>query len=456
MTLTRNSVRLRLYLASVASIALALVVAGIGLAMLFQSHVERRLRGELTNHIRQLASSLAFKPDGSPTLSRAPADPRFNQQFSGLYWQIEEEGGRVLMRSRSLWDTALALPPDRLPPGQIHSHEVKGPLMADLLLHEEPVIFKSPNGDRRVLRVEVAIDRADVHLAVHDFAEELIPSLALLAAALVGSAWLQINVGLRPLEAVRQGVNAIASQQKRRLDDVYPTEVTPLVNEVNELLEARDKAVERARTRAGDLAHGLKTPLTVLMADARKLAEKGENEMASEIAELARSMQRHVEHELARTRVAVEARRAPAEADVIRIVRGIVGALRKTPWGERLEWLLDLPARLEIPVDPDDLMEVAGNLLENASKWARSRVYVSVRYVGEAVHLMIADDGPGAPPDRIRELGERGARLDEQTAGTGIGLAIVKEIVDVYGGRLILKNGSDGGLIAEAVFPLLS
>jgi signal transduction histidine kinase len=453
MMLSRNSVRLRLYVASLGSIALALVIAGVGLTQLFQSHVERRSRAEMNNHIRQLASSLTFRADGTPALSRSPADPRFDQQLSGLYWQIEEEGGRVLLRSRSLWDTALALPLDKLPPGQVHSHEIKGPLMADLLVHEEPVIFRAPAGER-ILRLEVAMDRADVRLAVHVFVEQLTPSLALLALVLVGSAWLQINIGLRPLEAVRQGVNAITSRQKRRLDDVYPEEVKPLVNEVNELLDARDKAVERARTRAGDLAHGLKTPLTVLIADARKLHDMGQREMAREIAEMARTMQRHIEHELARTRVAVEARRAPDEADVARIVRGIVGALRKTPWGEQLEWRLDLPPRLDAWVDPDDFMEVAGNLLENASKWAKSRVFVSARNGDGAVRLTIADDGPGVPSDMLAELGQRGARLDAQTTGTGIGLAIVKEIIEAYGGRLLLRNGVNGGLVAEAEFPM--
>jgi signal transduction histidine kinase len=448
----RNSIRLRLYIASLFSIALAVVVAGAGLVLLFESHVERRLRSELNNHIRQLAASLDFKPNGAVTLSRAPVDPRFDRQLSGLYWQIEEERGQPLLRSRSLWDATLNLPKDKLPPGMVHRHEIKGPLMADLLAHEEPVVFASPTGPR-VLRLEVAVDRKDVRKATEAFVNELIPSLALLALVLVGSAWLQINVGLRPLEAVRQGVNAIVSGQKERLDADYPEEVTLLVHEVNELLDARDKALERARARAGDLAHGLKTPLTVLMADARKLNDRGEQEMAKEIESLALTMQRHVEHELARTRVAAEARRGAAEADAPRIVRGIVSALRKTPWGERLEWRVHSPERLFAPVDSDDFMEVAGNLLENASKWAKSRVDASVWNVGGEVLLMIADDGPGAPPGMLAELCKRGTRLDEKSGGAGIGLAIAKEIVEAYGGRLTLRNGAAGGLRAEATFP---
>ena len=153
----------------------------------------------------------------------------------------------------------------------------------------------------------------------------------------------------------------------------------PLVNEVNELLDARDKAVERARTRAGDLAHGLKTPLTVLMADARKLNDMGEREMAHEIADRWPGPCSGTWSMSWRGRGSPRGAARAAEADAARIVRGIVGALRKTPWGERLEWRLHRPERLVAPVDPDDFMEVAGNLLENASKWAKSRVDVSIR-----------------------------------------------------------------------------
>jgi signal transduction histidine kinase len=449
-----NSIKVRLFIASLASIALALVIAGFGLLKLFEYHVEQRFAAELTNHIRQLAGNLVFKADGSIALAAQLSDPRFKQPFRGLYWQLSEEGKGVRLRSRSLWDTMLDTPKDTLPPGQIHNYIIPGPLKAELLAQEELIIYNTASG-KRPLRITAAIDRNELLFARHEFAEALMLSLGLLAVVLVGASWLQIVVGLRPLEAVRQGVNAVRARQKERLEDGYPDEVMPLVAEVNTLLEIQDQTIERARKRAGDLAHGLKTPLTVMVANARKLKEKGEGEAGQEIDEMVKLMQRHIERELTRTRVAAEARqRTDSGADAVRVVRGVVDALRKTPSGAELDWRLAMPERLDTPVQADDLMEVAGNLLDNASKWAKSWVCVVTRERGGEVSLIVTDDGPGVPESMIAALGKRGARLDSQMPGAGIGLAIVKEIVEAYGGSLTLQNEAKGGLRAEVTFPM--
>ncbi len=448
-----KSIRIRLFLASLASIALALLIAGFGLVKLFESHVKDRLVAELSNHIRQLAGSLTFKPDGTFAEKIHLSDPRFNQPLSGLYWQVTDEASGASLRSRSLWDTSLALPTDTLTPGQVHTHIIPGPLKTELLVLEELVIYDSATGKRK-MRIAVAINRHEMRHARHEFIEAIAASLGVLALVLVGSAWLQITIGLKPLEAVRRGVNAIRAREKQRLEDGYPEEVMPLVAEVNDLLGAQDRAIERARTRAGDLAHGLKTPLTVLVADARKLKDRGETALGQEIEDMTRLMQRHIERELTRTRVTAEARRVAAMTDAVRMVRGIVGALQKTPLGSRLEWRTELPERLDAPVQPDDFMEVAGNLLENASKWANNWIRVAASNGAGMMTLAITDDGPGVPEDMIAALGQRGERLDSQVPGTGIGLAIAREIVEAYGGTLTLCNQPQGGLTAEAVFPL--
>lgn len=450
-----KSIRLRLFLAALVSIALALVVAGFSLVKLFEGHVEQRFQAELSNYIRQLVGSITIEANGGITQAGSPADPRFEEPLSGLYWQIEEDGKDVLLRSRSLWDTKLILPSDNLRPGKVDTHTIPGPAHTELLVQEQLIIYPVPGG-KRSLRIAAAIDSNELVQARHEFAEALFLSLLLLAAVLLSASWVQIVVGLRPLEAVRKGVNAVRARQRQRLEDGYPDEVMPLVAEVNTLLEAQDQAIERARTRAGDLAHGLKTPLTVLLADARKLKDKGETAIGQEIEDMAAAMQRHVERELTRTRVAAEARRVSPDTDAVHVVRGIVAALVKTPRGGRLDWQIEMPARFDAPVQADDFMEVAGNLLENASKWAKSWVRVAARNGGGAMVLEVTDDGPGVPEDMIAALGQRGARLDSQMPGTGIGLAIVKEIVEAYGGTLTLRNEATGagGLHAEALFPL--
>lgn len=448
----RRSLRLRLLVASVISIAVALAIAGFGLSALFERHVERRAKAELATYTHQLVASLAFGDGGAVTLSRTLADPRFDQVFSGLYWQLREEGGDLLLRSRSLWDHVLPLPTDTLLPGNVHDHTLPGPQDAELLVQEQLVIYSKPSG-QRTIRIAVALDRQEITEASEEFTEEMIPALALLAFVLVAAAWLQVRVGLRPLEAVRRGVNAIRSRRQLRLEGPFPDEVMPLVSEVNDLLEAQENAIERARMRAGDLAHGLKTPLTVLAGDARKLRERGEEQIAGEIEDLARSMQHHIDRELTRTRIAREVGRENLKADLETVVGKLVATLQRTPRGEAIAWTLSLPVGLKVAVEPVDLAEVAGNLLENAMKWGKSEIRVQARQDGESVILSISDDGAGVPDAFLAALGRRGARLDEQVPGTGLGLAIAKEILEAYDGGLELRNNPDGGLTVTARLP---
>lgn len=448
----RNSLRLRLLLASVASIAVALLLAGLALVALFERHVERRVDAELETYIRQLAGNLDVGADAAPALSADPADPRFTQIFSGLYWQVQDHSGGPVLRSRSLWDYVIPLPADALEPGVIHAHELPGPEGSRLHVQERPVIYDTGAG-RRVLRIAAAIDRRTLEQARAEFAAELAVALAVLGLVLVAAAWVQVTVGLRPLEAVRRGISEIRSRSRRRLDGRYPDEIMPLVAEVNELLDAQETAMERARHRAADLAHGLKTPLTVLAGDARKLRARGETEIADELGELAGAMRRHIDGELARARAAAESARGRSETDLAATVEGVVATLRRTPRGAALEWELALPERCPVALDANDLAEAVGNLLENASKWARRRVRIGASETDGAVALTVLDDGPGVPEEMIEALGARGVRLDQRIPGTGMGLAIVKEILEAYGGAVTLRNAAGGGLLATLSLP---
>ena len=361
-------------------------------------------------------------------------------------------GGDLVVRSRSLWDHVLPLPPDALQPGVMHSHDMPGPQGATLLVREQLVIYTAPSGTR-AMRIAVALDRQDIALARDQFAGDMRPALILLALVLMAAAWAQVSIGLRPLEAVRRGVNAIREHRRRRLEGGFPDEVMPLVAEVNELLEAQESAIERARTRAGDLAHGLRTPLTVLSGDARKLRERGEEEIAAEIEELALSMQRHIDRELARTRTAQQAAQGKLSAELGPVVDRLITALRRTPRGEALAWSLDIPEGLVVTAEAADLAEIAGILIDNAVKWATASVHVTACRDDEVVTLAVRDDGKGVPDEMLAALGRRGARLDEQIPGTGLGLAIAREILEAYGGELELANDPEGGIRATARLP---
>jgi signal transduction histidine kinase len=235
----------------------------------------------------------------------------------------------------------------------------------------------------------------------------------------------------------------------------YPDEVMPLVSEVDELLEAQEQVVARARARAADLAHGLKTPLTVLGADAQRLRERGETEIAAEVDDLARIMRGHVDRELARVRIG--AKRGPGQigADVQAVAEPIARTLQRTPRGGALRWTLETAGAPTVAMDAEDMAELLGNLLENACKWARSGIWLraAVDAANHSVWIAVEDDGPGVPADKLADLGRRGLRLDSTVQGTGQGLAIVSEIVEAYGGTLVIGPSEHGGLRVEARLP---
>lgn len=457
-----GSLRLRLLAAGGASVLFALALAGFGLVLLFERHVERRVVLELEAQLRQLIDGLERAEDGSLQLARPPAEPRFAEPLSGLYWQIVEEPPRAArraaaLRSRSLWDATLRLPPDALLRGEVHRHVIAGPGGASLLAVERHVALPASLGGGG-LRAAVAVDRAEISAAGRAFAVELAPSLGLLAAVLIAAAWVQVAVGLRPLDELRRRLAAVRTGREARLGAAgFPDEVRPLAAEVDTLLDAQDEALARARARAADLAHGLKTPLTVLAADARQLHERGEGGIAAEIEAVTEAMRRHVERELARARAAPAGSGGGHQAALAAVARQVVGVLRRTPRGQALDWDIDVPADLVIAADAQDLAEILGNLAENAAKWARGRVRLTGRRdaaAGGMVVIAVEDDGPGIAEDDAERALARGERLDAAMPGAGLGLAIVGDLLEAHGGTLGLgRSAGLGGLRAEIRLP---
>ena len=447
----QGSLKLRLLAAGTASIIFALVLAGLGLLLLFERHVERRMAAELGSHLNQLVSSLARSGDGTLDIGVPPAEPRFLNPLSGLYWQIAEEGADTVLRSRSLWDATLPVPPDVPAAGEVHQHTIPGPGGASLLAVERRIALPASLGSGTI-RAVVAVDRAEVHAAGLAFASDLIPSLALLGAVLIAAAWIQVSIGLRPLDAVRRRLAQVRSGVAARLGEAFPDEVRPLATEVDHLLDEQEKAISRARARAADLAHGLKTPLTVLSADAEELRARGDTGLADEIETVTAGMRRHVERELVRARTGLRALSGPAQP-VHPIAEQVVGVLRRTPHGQNLTWEIDATDALKVQMDAQDLTEILGNLAENAATWAARTVRVEGRRDGSAIVLRVEDDGPGVPGDRVEAVLARGGRLDETRPGTGLGLAIVGDLVEAYGGSLSLRRSALGGLLAEIRLP---
>ncbi|WP_295557604.1 HAMP domain-containing sensor histidine kinase [uncultured Hyphomicrobium sp.] len=447
--MTLSSLRLRLLIAGAASTAIALGLAGYGLTVLFERHVERRIDTELAVHLNQLTAHLEPAGENRLTLSTPPADPRFDVPLSGLYWQIVHEQNGAVLRSRSLWDSELALPAEASVDDTIHHHRIPGPAKTELYLLQRRIELPARMGGGTA-RIAVAWDTAEIATAVRNFAADLTPLLTILGTLLLAAAWVQVTIGLRPLSAVRTRLADVRSGKTRRLGSEFPDEVRPLVHEIDALIDARDAELARAKTRAGDLAHGLRTPLQVLQSEIEGLAKDGQAAVALNLSTVTRTMQRTVERELARVRLSSPHR--DSQANVASAVDQITRVVQRTPEGERLDWIVEVPADLVAPVDQDDLSEAAGNLIENAARHARHTVTVTGRKDAAGVALVIADDGPGIPEGLLAEALRRGGRLDERGSGAGLGLAIVTEIAESWGGALSLAN-ADPGLVATLHFP---
>ena len=451
MTRRPLSIRARFLLVSLAIVPVALALAALFFTSLFTVNLQRRIEAELAGHINNLAAAIRFQPDGRVARPTSVFDHRFAKAYGGLYWQIEDEAMRTELRSESLWDFALALPSSLPGDSAVHHYELAGPGATRLLVHERRIIVNSPTG-KRSLRIAVAADRQPLDDASRAFALDILPYIAGLAGLLILASLVQVTLGLRPLATLKEGLDRIREHRSGRLDSVLPKEFAPVETALNQLLDSQTQAIGKARARAGDLAHGLKTPLTVLANDALRLREKGEAEIADEIDHLGSVMRAHVERELARSRIAASAQMRQSDGDLAKVIGEVVRTLKRTAGGEALDWHIDLPGTLILPVDPHDLRELAGNLAENAVKWARSSVRIHWRPAGAGGALIIEDDGPGVAADKIHSMTERGVRHDEQAPGTGLGLSIVQEICDVYGLALAIENRQQRGLRVSVTF----
>lgn len=447
-----SSIRGRFLVLSALTVGLALALTFALLVSLFSSNIRKRIDAELTSHVNTLAGALSFDPSGRLARPNGPVDQRFALPYGGLYWQIVDDRNGQVIRSVSLFDTALDLPDDTHTDGSIHRYILPGPEGTSLIVLERQVRIAAPEGERAV-RIAVAIDENTLEEAKSGFIRDILPAIAGLGLFLIGASIAQLAFGLKPLSSLNEGIDRIRERRETRLTGSFPTEFGSTVHAVNQLLETQSEMIDKARARAADLAHGLRTPLTVLSNDALTLRERGDSEMADELDHLAGTMRAHVERELALSRIAARPDLRRADSPVAKLVGDITRTLKRTPAGEALEFTVEGPETLTLPVDPGDFRELAGNLVENAVKWAQARVMVRWTTGSEGIVFSVEDDGPGVPEGELANLTRRGWRLDNAKPGTGLGLSIVREIADVYGIAFALSNRLGGsGLRAELKF----
>ena len=426
----RHSLRARLVLAGALAIFLALGASAMALGALFGAHVERRAIAEMAAKLDQVLAGLELA-EGRLVMTSVNADARFLQPYSGHYWQIMLPG--QTLRSRSLWDRVIALPERPTPDGQVRTMQLTGPQDEGLLAAVRQVVLPERLGGQEAVAF-VALDIAELHQARRAFLADLAPYMLLLACVLIAAGWVQITIGLRPLVGLRARVGIVNSDPETRMGVEWPMEVSDLARELDALLDARALDLERARKRAGDLAHGLKTPLQALMGEAARLRDKGAAPEAEEIEQVVAAMRRTVDRELMRARR--QADTSPRHSDLRQTVDRILAVLRKTPDGLRVVWSVDLPLGLWVALDQADLSEALGAVLENAARHARSVVELRATRSEGMIELQVADDGPGIPEAQREAMLARFTRMDER--GSGMGLAIADEILRAVGGQITL------------------
>ncbi|MBT0962853.1 sensor histidine kinase [Denitromonas sp. IR12] len=445
-----RSLRLRLLAGSLVWILAAVAITGVLLADLFGQHVRERVDAELHGHLDQLTALFEIAPDGTATLRMPLSDPRLSRPYAGLYWQVDggPAGTIGLLRSRSLWDTALSVPPDTLADGEVHVHDVDGPDASRVRLMER--LIRPAEQPDTAYRLIVALDTRQIHEPVEEFATLLAIALGVLALGLGAAAVLQVGIGLAPLGRMRQALGAVRDGHTRRLEGDYPREVQPLVDELNTLLAHDEAMVERARTQAGNLAHAVKTPLTILANAARN----DPSELARLVDEQVGDARRQVDYHLARARAAVAVQQPGLRTPLRPVLDGLIRVMRRLHAERDLHIAMaDVADTLACRGDAQDLQEILGNLLDNACKWAARQVSITAATADGQLVVHIDDDGPGLDEAQRSAVLARGVRADEHTPGSGLGLAIAHELARVYGGDLRLDISPLGGLRATLTMP---
>lgn len=451
LVVLRGTLRARLLAGTLIWIAASIVLAGAGLDYLFRAHVTRQFSAELTRQLDQLLALVAVDAEGQPEVRVLPSDPRFDKPYSGYYWQIERVDGttdvrskdRETLRSRSLWDFRLKVAAESSRAGEVQTHHVQGPNGEEVTLLERQVALADSGP---ALRLMVAAEARYLLEPIRQFRSALWISLALLAGGLVVAALIQVQLGMAPLRALRLGLADIRSGRTQRLEGRFPREIAPLVDEFNSVLAQNAQMVARAKSQAGNLAHALKTPLSVLAIAAGGDAGSA-RELAQVVGEQVELARRQVDYHLARARAAAASGRTGARADVQPVLEGLLRTLPRLYADKSVVGAIDvIDPDLVFRGESDDLQEMLGNLIDNAFKWARRSVRVGARRDGGCIQFVVEDDGPGVEAGKRNKVLQRGVRADEQVPGSGLGLSIVDDLARLYGGEIELSESVLGGL----------
>lgn len=444
----KHSLALRLMVLALGASFLALVAAGLVISGLLRSFVVETFETNLNATMVALMANTQFDDEaGRFSLDASVADPRFEQPLSGWYWQIAD-ADQVLIGSTSLWSNTLGVGVGE-PDGSVKRQMMMGPQAEPLFVMQRD--FTAPGGTGR-LRVSVAMPEALIKAQIARVVWPLIWSLSLLGLGLSAAIIIQVRLGLKPLRQVETDLKAIETGKRESLPPSQHDELAPLVAQINSLLAHSTSTIERARTHVGNLAHGLKTPLSGLDAlVARSVLPAADR---AEFETLSGNMSRMISQHLRRARSAGAVGLAGARTHVGTVLDGLLPVFRGIYAERSLTITVSGDTEAIFAGEREDLEEMLGNLIDNAAKWGRSRIDIEISKVSDSrIMINVCDDGPGLNAAEIDFARERGRRLDESRPGSGLGLAIVDDLSALYGGRLTLARARLGGLAAGLELP---
>ncbi|HEX4768717.1 MAG TPA: ATP-binding protein [Lichenihabitans sp.] len=461
--LATRSIALRLFLSSVFWSSLILLLAGLTLSAINRRSAEADFDERLSVYLKALAADVAGPGEESRINPGQLGEPMFDFPLSGWYWQItrlDVPSDDDVKASRSLFAERLpplAGPGNSADAGGPQKGYITGPDDRRLRIVERTI----DNGNNGRFLIQVAASPEEVEIDIDTFNVALFLTFSLLALALVASTALQVRFGLRPLRRLGAGVTAIRRGDGERIEGRFPPEIAPLANELNLLMASNREIVDRARTHVGNLAHALKTPLSVILNEAPAQGDPRDAEaLAAKVRDQAGIMRDQVTYYLDRARAAARSSVIGTAADVTPVIDGLVRTFGKIYRDRRVTFEAAVPEGLRFRGEKQDLEDLVGNLVDNAGKWAASRVWVTVVALTEpgdqapsAIEITVDDDGPGLSEEARSLVMARGRRLDESKPGSGLGLSIVTDLAGIYAGSFRLARSPQGGLRAVLRLP---
>jgi signal transduction histidine kinase len=452
-----SSLATRLFLSATAWVVVILVITGVILSSVYRNATERAFDRRLNLYLRTLIAEVATPDEPPDRQFQSLGEPLFELPLSGWYWQIVRTDEKAETRaSRSLWDKKLPKLEEtgaELTPAGIRLGYVDGPEGQSLRVVERPVDL---GADGKYL-VSVAGDASEIFDEIRAFDYYLGGTFAALGIVLLLTTIFQVRFGLAPLKRISESIADIRSGRAERLEGEFPVEIAPLARETNALIDANREIVERARTHVGNLAHAIKTPLSVIVNEASAHAV---DPFASKVLEQADVMRDQVAHHLERARIAARVTIVGTVTEVAPAIEALRRTMEKIHRDRSITIATKADPRARFRGERQDLEEMAGNLVDNACKWAASQVLIEVKAeptpeprAAPRLRIIVDDDGRGLSADERAQVSRRGQRLDESKPGSGLGLSIVVDLAALYGGSLVLGDAPIGGLRAELVLP---